>query len=118
MKIADAIEDVDGGAKKPKGAKKKKKKGARKAKDADINMLNVQEVDQDESWESARSGAKHVDLSNAMPGMAAGDTPAATYGAMGMSSEKRSGQNMMPSIGQTPQGRSMQAHGLSQNASA
>lgn len=55
MKIADAIEDVDDGKK--KSVSKKKKKGSRKNKDADLNMLNVQEVDADDSWHSARDGA-------------------------------------------------------------
>lgn len=41
MRIADAIENQDDGTKKP-ASKKKKKKGYKKAKDADINMLNVE----------------------------------------------------------------------------
>ena len=44
MKISDAIENQDDGLKKP-AMKKKKKKGSRKAKDGDINMLNVEQVD-------------------------------------------------------------------------
>lgn len=72
MKISDAIEDEDSARKKNAG-KKKKKKGAKKAKDGDINMLNVQQVDGDESWNSARGKAKHIDLSNTFP--AQGDTP-------------------------------------------
>lgn len=124
MKISDAIENVDDGKK--KGVAKKKKKGSRKTKDMD--MLNVQEVDGDEdSWNSAREEAKHVDLSNAMPGMAAGDTPGSQYGAMGRSgksagksSSKRSnqGMSMLPAINDTPAGKSHKAQGLSQNASA
>ena len=42
MRIADAIEDLDDGTKKPASKKKKKKGGYKKAKDGDINMLNVQ----------------------------------------------------------------------------
>ena len=122
MKISDAIENVDDGKK--KGVAKKKKKGSRKNKDVD--MLNVQEVDGDEdSWNSARGEAKHIDLSNAMPGMAVGDTPASQYGAMGRSyksngksSSKRSNQGMLPAINDTPQGNTFKAQGLSQNASA
>ena len=55
IKIADAIEDVDDGKK--KSVSKKKKKGSRKSRDADINMLNVQEVDNDDGWSSARGNA-------------------------------------------------------------
>ena len=118
MKISDAIENVDDGKK--KGVAKKKKKGSRKTKDMD--MLNVQEVDGDEdSWNSARGEAKHIDLSNAMPGMAAGDTPASQYGAMGRSgksagksSSKRSNQGgMLPAINDTPAGNTFKAQGLS-----
>ena len=79
----------------------------------------------EDSWNSARGEAKHVDLSNAMPGMAAGDTPSDHYGTMGKSgksagksSSKRSNQGMLPAINDTPQGNTFKAHGLSQNASA
>ena len=47
-----------------------------------------------------------------------GDTPANQYGAMGSGRNRTQGQGMMPPIKDTPQGRSYQAHGLSQNASA
>ena len=78
--------------------KKKKKKGSRKAKDGDINMLNVEQVDdENDSQYSSRGHAQHVDLSNAM-----GDTPANQYGAMGSGRNRAQGQSMMPSIKDTP----------------
>lgn len=70
VKISEAIEDDDAGKKKiPIGKKtKKKKKANNKGKDADMNMLSVNNVDDRvDSWNSARSGAQVADFSNATP---------------------------------------------------
>lgn len=68
MLVSDAIEQADGG-KKP-GKKGKKRKNA-KNNAADNNMLNVQKDDDNQSWDSSRAKAKHIDLRNNSNKMAA-----------------------------------------------
>lgn len=110
MKINEAIEDQDDG-KKGKGRRviKKKKKGPTKSGNAD--MLNVEQVDGNESWESNRHNANVVDLSNTM-GMP-NETPS------GLNSRKKySGMG-----GVSGMSAGMNAHqeyygGMSHNASA
>lgn len=65
MRISEAIEDADDGKKQGKKGKKKKKNAAKRK---DNDMLNVQQVDDDnESWNSSRAHAKHINLgSNAL----------------------------------------------------
>lgn len=64
MRISEAIEDEDTGKKKLGMAKKgkKKKRAGRKGQDAD--MLNVQQEEANDSWDSSRGQAKNIDLSN------------------------------------------------------
>ena len=72
IKITEALVDAETGKRKII-LKKKKKKGGKKTMTEDMNMLSVGvENDGNDSWDSSRGTAQHVDLSHQAPNNTSG----------------------------------------------